>query len=93
MWWLQVLGTVTFKEPRIPVYSNVTATPFGSAADIPGMLARQLVEPVRLEGTITSLVKEAKKEQLFELGPGAQIKAMVKRIDMTVWKAMRNISV
>ena len=37
--------------------------------------------------------KEGGKDQLFELGPGAQIKAMVKRIDMGVWKAMRNISV
>jgi [acyl-carrier-protein] S-malonyltransferase len=88
-----VLATVTFREPRIPVYSNVTAAPFSRAEHIPGMLARQLVEPVRWEGTITGLVKDAKKEQLFELGPGAQIKAMVKRIDMPVWKAMRSISV
>jgi len=32
---------VTFREPRIPVYSNVTAAPFPSAAAIPGLLARQ----------------------------------------------------
>lgn len=88
----QVLASVSFQEPRIPVYSNVTGTPFGAVADIPAMLARQLVEPVLWENTITALVK-GMKEQLFELGPGAQIKAMVKRIDMGVWKAMRNVSV
>jgi len=88
-----VLGSVTIKEPRIPVYSNITGQPFGSAAEIPAMLARQLVEPVRWEGTLAALVHNAKKDKLYELGPGAQIKAMVKRVDMGVWKAMKNISV
>ena len=89
----QVLGSVTVCEPRMPVYSNVTGAPFAGAAAIPAMLARQLVEPVRWEATITGLIRGAGKEQLFELGPGAQIKAMVKRIDMGVWKALRNVSV
>ena len=44
-----MLGTVTLREPRMPVYSNVTGQPFGSAAEIPAMLARQLVEPVRAD--------------------------------------------
>jgi [acyl-carrier-protein] S-malonyltransferase len=87
-----VLASVTVREPRMPVYSNVSAAPFAGAAEIPGMLARQLVEPVRWEGTLTAL-KQAGKEQLYELGPGAQIKAMVKRIDMGVWKAMKNVAV
>jgi [acyl-carrier-protein] S-malonyltransferase len=45
---LQVLAGVTFNTPRIPVYSNVTAALLTSAADIPAMLARQLVEPVQV---------------------------------------------
>ena len=89
----QVLASVTVREPRMPVYSNVTGAPFAGVAAISAMLARQLVEPVRWEATITGLIRGAGKEQLFELGPGAQIKAMVKRIDMGVWKAMRNVSV
>jgi malonyl CoA-acyl carrier protein transacylase len=39
---------MTFDTPRIPVYSNVTAALLTSAADIPAMLARQLVEPVQV---------------------------------------------
>ena len=89
----QVLESVTFQQPRMAVYSNVTGQPFGSAAEIPAMLARQLVEPVRWEGTLAALVHEAKKDRLYELGPGVQIKAMVKRVDMGVWKAMKNITV
>ncbi|BDA43424.1 Malonyl CoA-acyl carrier protein transacylase [Coccomyxa sp. Obi] len=90
---IEVLGSVSFAEPRMPVYSNVTGAPFGAAEEIPGMLARQLVEPVQWERTLTALVKDAGKSQLAELGPGAQIKAMVKRVDMGVWKAMKNVSV
>ncbi len=88
---MQVLKGVTFHEPRIPVYSNVTAAPLGSAADIPGMLARQLVEPVQWESSLRALVGAGKTE-LFELGPGAQIKAMTKRIDNAVWRALKNVA-
>lgn len=48
----QVLAEVTVKAPRISVYSNVTAAPLGSAADVTALLARQLVEPVQWEGTL-----------------------------------------
>ena len=33
----------------------------------------------------------AGKKELYEMGPGAQIKAMVKRIDGSVWKDVKNI--
>ena len=81
---------MTIKEPRIPVYSNVTGEPFPSAAAIPELLARQLTEAVQWEGSVKALVAAGKRE-LFELGPGAQIKAMVKRIDGEVWKTVKNV--
>lgn len=85
-----VLETVTVNEPRIPIYSNVTAKPFESADVIKPMLARQLVEPVMWENTIKTLIAEG-KTQMFELGPGQQLKAMCKRIDAAVWKAWTNV--
>lgn len=88
---MQALADVTFKEPRIPVYSNVTAEPFDQAASIPGMLARQLVEPVRWESILTKLTQLG-KDQVYELGPGSQLKAMMKRVDLQVWKAMCNVA-
>ena len=69
----------------------MTAKPLGSAADIAGMLARQLVEPVQWEGTLRALVGAGKME-MYELGPGAQIKAMMKRIDNGIWRAFTNIA-
>lgn len=88
----QVLKEVKFNEPRIPILSNVTAEPFEGAASIPAMLARQLVEPVRWQDILLSLGR-AGKQQLFECGPGAQLKAMVKRMDNATWKAMKNVAV
>ncbi|KAI7846366.1 hypothetical protein COHA_000078 [Chlorella ohadii] len=87
----EVLASVTINEPRIPIYSNVTAQPFKDAAEIAALLPRQLVEAVQWEGTIRALLA-AGKNQLHELGPGQQIKAMVRRIDNSAWSAFKNVS-
>jgi len=55
------------------------------------MLARQLVEPVQWEATLRALIAAGKSE-MFELGPGAQIKAMTKRIDNPIWRAFKNVA-
>lgn len=88
-----VLATVTFQTPRIPVYSNVTAQPFpDDPAAIPPLLQRQLCEPVKWEATVKGMIGKG-KTQLHELGPGQQIKAMVKRIDNACWRAFKNVPV
>jgi hypothetical protein len=38
------------------------------------------------------LPPRAGKNQLHELGPGQQIKAMVKRIDNAAWAAFKNMA-
>jgi [acyl-carrier-protein] S-malonyltransferase len=87
-----VLDSVEIKDPRIPVYSNVTSQPFQKAADIKGLLKRQLVEPVLWEATVKAIIAKG-KNALFELGPGQQVKAMTKRIDVATWKNMVNVKV
>ena len=54
------------------------------------MLQKQLVQPVLWEDTVKKLIASG-KNKLFELGPGAQVKAMVKRIDNGCWKAFTNV--
>lgn len=87
----EVLASVEIRDPRIPVYSNVTGKPFKNGAEIAALLPRQLVEPVKWEPSVRALIA-AGKNQLFELGPGAQIKAMVKRIDPGAWGAFKNVA-
>lgn len=87
---VKALSKVTLMEPRVPVFSNVTGEAFTGAAHIGEMLPRQLVEPVCWEPSVRALIAAGKNE-MYELGPGAQIKAMVKRIDPAAWKAFKNV--
>jgi [acyl-carrier-protein] S-malonyltransferase len=86
----QALAAVEIRDPRVPVYSNVTGEPFRDAAHIRELLPRQLVEAVRWEPTLRALLA-AGRGQLHELGPGQQIKAMVKRVDNAAWQAFKNV--
>lgn len=94
----QVLESVIVNAPRVTVYSNVTAEPFPSdPAEIRRLLAQQLVTPVQWEATLQKLIKCGNAgpggvAQLYELGPGQQIKAMVRRLDNPAWKAFKNVS-
>jgi [acyl-carrier-protein] S-malonyltransferase len=72
------------------------------------LLGRQLVEPVQWEATLEALVVMSNggggggssgggggasgNGVFYELGPGAQIKSMVRRVDGGVWKGMVNVS-
>lgn len=93
----RALASVELRPPRVPVISNVTAAPFPS--DDPDalreLLCRQLVEPVRWEGSLGALLRPAggaAPPRLIEVGPGQQIRAMVRRVDGAAFKAFGNVS-
>ena len=44
-------------------------------------------------GTLAALVYDRHKDRLVEVGPGGQIRAMVKRVDGGAWKAMECVGV
>ncbi|GBF91835.1 hypothetical protein Rsub_04940 [Raphidocelis subcapitata] len=101
------LASVKIAPPRVPVWSNVTAAPFPADPDsIRQLLARQLVEPVQWEATLAALAagqgpegapeaargaSEAGARVLHELGPGQQIKSMVRRVSAEAWRGMVNV--
>uniref|UniRef100_A0A7S3RDI1 Malonyl-CoA:ACP transacylase (MAT) domain-containing protein n=1 Tax=Strombidinopsis acuminata TaxID=141414 RepID=A0A7S3RDI1_9SPIT len=83
------------KPPKCEVYMNATATkiaPGTPPADIIPMLADQLCSCVMWEPTIRAMIKDGITE-FYECGPMKQLKAMMKRIDMGVWKNTTNIGV
>jgi [acyl-carrier-protein] S-malonyltransferase len=88
----KALASVTVSEPRVPTYSNVTGTFFESASAIPDALAKQLVSPVRWEDTLRALVAEG-KDEMYELGPMKQIKAMAKRVSQKAAAKFKNVDV
>ncbi len=72
------LATVTFRDPRFPVYANVTAGPVTSGARARELLVEQLTRPVRWVASVAAMV-EAGADRFLELGPGSVLCGLNKR--------------
>src|SRR3954447_9718895 len=70
-----VVETIAFAEPRVPVYSCVTAEPF---EDGPAQLVRALTEPVRWLEVVRALDARGVTE-FVETGPGGVLTNLVKK--------------
>ena len=77
------LGKIRFRVPEKCVVSNVTGEPVKSADEIPALLARQVVSPVRWEASMRWLVASG-FTRFIELGPGNVLAGFMKRIDKSV---------
>ncbi|HJZ90842.1 MAG TPA: ACP S-malonyltransferase [Gemmataceae bacterium] len=73
------LAAVEVKPARIPVWSNVDARPHTDPAEIRSLLVRQVLNPVRWEETVRSLLA-AGVERVYEIGPGKVLAGLLKRI-------------
>jgi [acyl-carrier-protein] S-malonyltransferase len=76
----KALAEVIFHDLEVPVTANVDARSHG-AGDWPALLSAQLCSPVRWRQTIEALVAGDPESPAFvEVGPGAVLTGMVKRI-------------
>ena len=75
----QALAATRIAAPRIPVWANVTASPYTDVSQIAPTLARQVVEPVRWEQTLRGLL-DAGVERFYEIGPGRVLAGLLKRV-------------
>ncbi len=69
----------TFRAPRIPVYANLTAEPYGVGEDAIRTLARQMCSPVRFTQTVANMTA-AGVEEFAEVGPGKVLTGLVAKI-------------
>lgn len=74
------LAEVPMKKPRIPVVSNVDATPHDDPEEIRSLLVQQLVSPVRWEDSVRYLLAQG-FDLFYEVGPGRVLRGLLKRID------------
>ncbi|HEV7558975.1 MAG TPA: ACP S-malonyltransferase [Kofleriaceae bacterium] len=79
----EAMASLTIKPPIVPVVANVTAEPTQDPARIKELLVQQVTSPVRWEESIQAIAKLG-ITRAYELGSGAVLKGLVKRIAETI---------
>jgi [acyl-carrier-protein] S-malonyltransferase len=74
------LRALAARDPRVPVVANVDAEPKRDAASAIDALIRQVSSPVRWEDVVKRLASEGVRAYV-EVGPGAVLSGLVKKID------------
>lgn len=72
------LAKLNMGEMQIPVYTNLTAKIVEDSAQIPSILEKQVVSPVRWEDIIRDMADKG-ADTFIELGPGKALSGFVKR--------------
>ena len=72
-----------FKQPKIPIISNVTAKEETDVENIKNLLIEQIYSRVRWREIIEFMIKN-KVNKIYELGPGKSLSGMIKRFDANI---------
>ena len=76
----EALSAAAIRGPRLPVYSNVDATPHPDDPDaIKRTLARQVTSGVRWDDSMRRMLEDG-YDTFFEIGPGRVLTGLLKRI-------------
>ena len=79
----EILNTISFREPCIPVVANTTAEPMTSAREIKMELLRQLSQGVQWQRCVEYMVSDG-VSTFIEIGPGQVLSGLIKRINTDV---------
>ncbi len=74
------LDDAAWRDPQVPVWSNVTTEPVATAAEARPLLLRQLTAPVRWVELIRGVAARHPGTTFVEMGPGAVLSGLVKRL-------------
>lgn len=78
-----VLEAIAFRDPELPVYTNVDARPVRTAADARNALVRQVASPVRWLQLATAMLADG-IDTFVEVGPGKVLAGLLRRVDRRV---------
>lgn len=70
--------TITFNAPQVKYYSNVTGGELTDFSDMPSLLAKHIVSPVRFTSELAAM-QEAGADTFVEFGPGKTLTGLVKK--------------
>ena len=79
----EIMGSLTFQEPAIPVIGNTTAKPITTAESVKSELLNQLCNPVQWQRSIEYMVNKG-VATFIEIGPGKVLTGLIKRINREV---------
>ena len=79
----EAIAEAKFQTPVCPVYQNVDALPHTDPEEIKANLIKQLTAPVRWTQDVKAMIADGATE-FVELGPGAVLQGLVKKIDRSV---------
>jgi [acyl-carrier-protein] S-malonyltransferase len=78
-----LLDAVAMQDARIPVVVNVDARPLSRAGELRDALLHQIDSPVRWVESVRRLASES-VDRALEIGPGAVLAGLVKRIERSI---------
>ena len=77
------INNAQFSVPVCPVYQDVDAKPHTDAAEIKANLIAQLTAPVKWTQIVQQMIADG-ADEFVELGPGAVLQGLIKKIDRGV---------
>ncbi|XP_029809971.1 malonyl-CoA-acyl carrier protein transacylase, mitochondrial, partial [Suricata suricatta] len=92
----RALESVSVKKPLVSVHSNVDGNRYGHPKNIPKLLVRQVVSPVKWEQTMHAVFRRRKGTEFprtFEVGPGRQLGSILKSCNLQAWKSYGHVDV
>ncbi|MFO7369999.1 MAG: ACP S-malonyltransferase [Bacteroidales bacterium] len=79
----KAIDMAVISKPRCPVYQNVTAKPTTDPAVIRENIKKQLTAPVKWTQTVKNMLADG-ASQFYEVGPGAVLQGLIKKVDRAV---------
>lgn len=77
----EALALYEIGEPKIPVYANFTALPYGT--NVRDMLVNQMKSPVKWQETVENMINDGYTD-FIEAGPGKTLCGLIKKISKAV---------
>lgn len=74
----EAIKDITFNEPSVPFYSNVTGQELTDFSDMPSLLAKHMISPVRFTSELNAM-SSAGIDKFIELGPNKVLTGLVKK--------------
>ena len=92
----KALSNIQLESPIIPVHSNVNSFKYGSPKNMQKLLIQQIYKPVLWEQTLHVLYARPQGEEFpytFEAGPGRQLGAILRMVNVKAFKQYKNVDV